>query len=81
MSEPVCFFPETSYALAEKIAAGKSLDSAKAAALRKWRSDGWTAGEGDEDHIRRCFDETVLDNEQFQQVALAVYGPVFQQVR
>ena len=81
LSEPLCFFPETSYALAEKIAAGKSLDSAKAAALRKWRSDGWTAGEGDEDHIRRCFDETVLDNEQFQQVALAVYGPVFQQVR
>lgn len=81
LTEPLCFFPEASYALAERIVAGKSQDAAKSAAVRKWRSDGWGAGEGSEAHISRCFDETALSSDAFQRVALIVYGPAFEQMK
>jgi len=79
--EPLCFFPESSRALAEQIVAGKSGALARAAALRQWRSDERRSGEGDDVHISRCFDETVMVDEKFRRIALAVYGPVFKQIK
>ena len=80
LREPLCFFPETSWALAEKIAGGKSRDLVRAATVRKWRTHGWGAGEGEEVHISRCFNEAIVDEEKFHRVALAVYGPILQRL-
>jgi exodeoxyribonuclease V gamma subunit len=76
LTGPLPFFPETSLALAEEIHGDKSLDAARTAALLQWRANKMRPGEGEEVHISRCFDETVLDDDRFRRIALAVYGPV-----
>ncbi len=81
LSEPVCFFPETSYALAESIAAGKPLDKAKSTAAGQWRPGKWHTGEGEDVHISRCFDETILNDEKSQRIALDVFGPVLEYIK
>ena len=77
---PLPFFPESSLALGEAIAAGKSSAEARNAALRQWRTGRQQPGEGDEVHVSRCFDEETLAGEGFYQIALAVYGPILRQL-
>lgn len=78
LTEPLCFFPETSYTLVKNIEDGKPVDKAKSAAFSSWRSNQRQTGEGEEAHISRCFDERVLDSNAFQEVAMAVYGPIIE---
>ncbi|MEW6078810.1 MAG: exodeoxyribonuclease V subunit gamma [Thermodesulfobacteriota bacterium] len=81
LTAPLPFFPATSLALAETIIEGKSVEAARTAAVGRWRSNDRRPGEGEDVHVSRCFDETVLDDERFRRIALAVYGPVFRHLR
>jgi exodeoxyribonuclease V gamma subunit len=77
--KPVHFFPETSLAFARAvIERNGSPEAAMGAARRVWQGDGeYWAGESDDAYYRRCFEgQDPLDDE-FRELALTVFEPLF----
>lgn len=77
LKTPLPFFPETSLAYAEALSGGKR---SEAEALRKaentWMGNDRQRGEGDDPYIRLCFGTSPPLDREFQETALAVFGPL-----
>jgi exodeoxyribonuclease V gamma subunit len=77
--KPVHFFPDTSLAYARAvIERNTSREAAVAAARRVWQTDGerW-GGESDDAYYRRCFEGQDPLDEEFRDLALTVFAPLF----
>ncbi len=81
---PVAFFPETSYAFADAIERGKSIQWALADARNSWEGTDYQIGEGQDEPVRLVYrDRSPLDSSaagyaSFQEIALAIWRPFFQ---
>ncbi len=76
LQEPLCFFPQTSYAYAEAIfVKGQSVAQAIEAARRKWYP-GYYPGEGENLYLSRSFGSDLPETTAFQETALAVFEPL-----
>ena len=85
MSEPLPFFPESSYAFAsnhphhpeeEKSDGAKNTENKGIIeARKKWVSTPYQKGEGDDSANQLCFREEPFKKPEFEQIASAVYHP------
>ncbi|MBD3239885.1 MAG: exodeoxyribonuclease V subunit gamma [Chitinivibrionales bacterium] len=76
LREPLPFFPETSYAFAEAIAAGKTTDKAYASAREAWEGGYGRGGESADAHFAQCFGPVFPRGTAFEEAALTFYGPL-----
>jgi exodeoxyribonuclease V gamma subunit len=78
LSEPIPFFPQSSFAYARSILDGKPEEAALKAARREWEGERYKSAEKDEAHVALCFrDKEPLDAE-FERFALEVFGPLLE---
>jgi len=86
LRSPLHFFPETSWAYAQKMTKdGEPVEAREDAALdaarKKWEGSNYLRGEGTDDYCRLCFsDFDPLDGE-FQELSLTIFGPLLKMVR
>ncbi len=82
LSEPVHFFPATSYEYARQILKyGKSKSYALNLADKKWNAGFNYPGESKDPYFDLCFRDTdPLDNE-FERISAEVFGPIFEHGR
>jgi exodeoxyribonuclease V gamma subunit len=78
-ARPVHFFPDTSLAYARAvIERNTSQEAAMGSARRVWQGDGeYRAGESDDAYYRRCFEDQDPLDEEFRDLALTVFEPLF----
>ncbi len=75
-SWPLPFFPECSFAYAVAAAQGKSEQERIWSAQSKWSGSAWSAGEGDEPHVRTVFRDMDPFSDPFPALAMDVFGPM-----
>jgi len=82
--KPLHFFPDSSWAYAEAVIKGKDSDKAMNSARNKWvQSDfGFGRGESQDLYFQLCFKNTDPLDEEFRNLALAVFEPIlkFEQI-
>jgi len=78
LTEPLPFFPETSFAYAQKLWQGKGKDAALKAAKAIWIGNDYNLGESDESHYRLCFKQGLELDKRFQGIAKIVFMPLLQ---
>ncbi len=74
LSEPLIFFPETSFAFVQASVDGATRDRALERAASTWRGSDFAAGEGDNPYTDLLFRGSVAFDEAFAAVAESVYG-------
>lgn len=77
LSEPISFFPESSYTYALNILE-KRQDPKKAlqAAARKWVGSDFSRGESEDPHYALCFNHTDPIDDRFGGIALDIFEPL-----
>ncbi len=77
--KPLHFFPDTSLAYARAIIErNTSQEAAMGSARRVWQGDGeYRAGESVDAYYRRCFEDQDPLDEEFRNLSLTVFGPLF----
>jgi len=82
LSEPVHFFPATSYEYARQILKyGKSKLYALNSADKKWNSGYNFPGESNDLYFDLCFREINPMDEEFERISTEVFGPIFKHGR
>ncbi|UCD89658.1 MAG: exodeoxyribonuclease V subunit gamma [Desulfobacterales bacterium] len=77
MSKPLHFFPEASYAYAQKVLLrGQSKGSALKTAKNKWVGSEFARGESADPYFERCFGKTDPLDEAFQSIAMQIFSPL-----
>ena len=81
LTRPLKFFPKTSLAYAEavlKLKPGESVNRALEKARPEWEGNAYTRSRGEKKdaYLDRCFGSTDPLDEEFQQIAEAVYQPL-----
>jgi exodeoxyribonuclease V gamma subunit len=85
LTRPLKFFPQTAWAYAEAVLAreaGRSRQDPTAVARRKWAGNPFdnAAGEREDAYFDLCFHNVDPLDEEFQQTAQAVFGPLLSEV-
>ena len=80
---PTVFFPEASHTYAEMVLQKqKTEQEALTAALRDWKGSDFKTGEADDAYVQLCFPpsrfEKDVQNGAFQETAIKIYSPVFE---
>ncbi|MBU2510278.1 exodeoxyribonuclease V subunit gamma [bacterium] len=75
---PLPFFPESSFAFAQKIAKGKSEEEGLKAATQMWHSSFLSQGEKENAYYQICFGDKVPFSRDFVELATLVFEPLFQ---
>lgn len=78
LSAPLPFFPETSYAFAAAVAAGKTREKAYAAARDAWEGGYGHGGEAADPHFAQCFGTALPTGDAFEEAALTFYTPLIE---
>lgn len=73
---PLPFMPRTSFAYAEAVSAGKTMQEARTAAAKILERNDFNTSELDDVCFGRFFDETIVDAPGFDRCARAVFGPL-----
>ena len=82
LSEPVRFFPETSYKYAHLLLLKeKSKYDALEYARKTWEGNDFTLGESSDLYFNLCFRETDPLDEEFEKVSIEIYRPIFKHGR
>ncbi|MFC1811837.1 exodeoxyribonuclease V subunit gamma [Thermodesulfobacteriota bacterium] len=78
LSEPIHFFPETSYVYAQKALKKKqSHPTALIAAQRRWQGNEFSDGESQNPYFDLLFSKLDPLGEEFKQLSVAVFHPLF----
>ena len=78
MCAPLAFMPRTSFAYAEAVCAGKTVQEARAVAAKILERGDFKTSELDDACFGRFFDESIVDAPEFDRCARAVYGPLLE---
>jgi exodeoxyribonuclease V gamma subunit len=78
MTAPLPFFPRSSLAYAQKRCAGKDHDASLAAALTQWDGNMAVKAEKDDASLAMIYRDKEPDWEEFEALALEVYGPLLE---
>ena len=86
LTRPLKFFPQTAWAYAEAVLAreaGRSRQDPTAVARRKWAGNPFdnAAGECEDAYFDLCFHNVDPLDEEFQQTAQAVFGPLLSELK
>jgi len=82
LSEPVRFFPETSYKYAHLLLLKeKSKYDALENARKTWEGNDFTPGESSDLYFDLCFRETDPLDKEFEKVSIEIFGPIFEHGR
>jgi exodeoxyribonuclease V gamma subunit len=77
LSFPQVFFPNASWKFAEQLLLkGKSVQQALQAARSVWTGSDYFRGESQDRYYRFCYDDRDTLNDDFQRLAVLVYGPL-----
>ena len=77
MSEPLHFFPESSFDYAKRMLIKKQAESvALKAAQQKWLGNDFARGESEDPYYNLCFREIDPLNEAFQNIAVSIAAPL-----
>ena len=77
MSEPLPFFPESSFEYAQRVLIKKQGDSvALKAAQQKWLGNEFARGESEDPYYNLCFGGIDTLNEAFQSIAVSIAAPL-----
>lgn len=76
MCAPLPFMPRTSFAYAEAVSAGKTMQEARTAAAQILERNDFNTSELDDVCFGRFFDETIVDAPDFDRCSRAVFGPL-----
>ncbi len=78
LTEPLCFFPDTSCTYAELVLRNGNADTAlKAARDRAWHNTFFGNGESRDSYVRLCFGGELPESDDFKTTALTVFEPLF----
>jgi exodeoxyribonuclease V gamma subunit len=78
LSEPIHFFPETSYVYAQKVLTKNQLrQSAYAAAQKRWKGTDFSYGESQDPYFSLLFGKTDPLDDAFTQLSEAIFNPLF----
>ena len=78
MSEPLHFFPESSFEYARKIILkNQSKQAALNSGKNKWTGSDFARGESEDPYFERCFGKTDPLDQEFQQISVDVFAPLF----
>ena len=77
---PLAFMPQASFAYAEALAKGKTMEQVRAAAVKRLKGNESQNSNGELDDVSfgRFFDETIVELPDFERCAREVFGPVLQ---
>ena len=82
LAKPLHFFPESSSIyLQALVLKNKSAEEALRSARNTWLGSDFKPGEGRDPYYQLCFDRTNPLDEQFQDLASGVLGPLFGHLR
>jgi exodeoxyribonuclease V gamma subunit len=79
LTEPLYFFPQTSFAFAKEIFNGKNADQALKKARMIWEGNNFIKGEKTDPYVTLCFRNTDPFNQQFFDMAKGVFLPLLKQ--
>ena len=79
LSEPLHFFPHSSFAFANEIFKGKNSDQALRKARVAWEGSDFNQGEKNDPYFRLCFKETEPFSRQFIDLAQELFLPLLEQ--
>jgi len=78
MSEPLHFFPESSFEYARKIILkNQSKQAALNSGKNKWTGSDFARGESEDPYFERCFGKIDPLDQEFQQISVDVFAPLF----
>lgn len=79
LTEPLCFFPESSMAYVESLVEKSKEDGESfVEARKKWYSVPRRTGEDENVYFKRCFGEHLPDVQSFRNLALRVFKPILE---
>ncbi|MCP4366595.1 MAG: exodeoxyribonuclease V subunit gamma [Deltaproteobacteria bacterium] len=82
LSEPVHFFPKTSYKYAHLLLEKEKITyDALENARKSWEGNDFTPGESNDLYLDLCFRETNPLDEEFEKVSIEIYKPIFEHGR
>ncbi len=77
MSEPLHFFPESSFEYACKILLkNRTKQAALNAAQRKWSGSDFSRGESEDSYFKLCFEKYDPLDEEFEKIAVEIFAPL-----
>jgi exodeoxyribonuclease V gamma subunit len=79
LSEPLHFFPHSSFAFANEIFKGKNSDQALRKARVAWEGSAFSQGEKNDPYFGLCFKETEPFSRQFIDLAKELFLPLLEQ--
>jgi exodeoxyribonuclease V gamma subunit len=82
MSEPLHFFPESSFEYARNfLLKRKSLSAALNSAKNKWTGNDFARGESEDPYLERCFGKTDPLDDKFEKISEEVFAPLLDHCR
>ena len=82
MSEPLHFFPESSFEYARKLLLkNQTLSSALSSAKNKWTGNDFARGESQDPYFERCFGRTDPLDDEFEEISEQVFAPLLDHCR
>jgi exodeoxyribonuclease V gamma subunit len=79
LTEPLSFFPQTSFAFARELFTGRDADQAMKRARIVWEGNNFLQGEKTDPYITLCFRDTDPFNQQFFDLATGIFLPLLEQ--
>jgi exodeoxyribonuclease V gamma subunit len=77
MSEPLHFFPESSFEFVRLITLkNRTQQAALKAARRKWNGSDFSRGESEDPYFERCFSKNNPLDEDFEEISMIVFSPL-----
>lgn len=82
MSEPLHFFPESSFEYASKLLLkNQTIQAASNSAKNKWTGNDFTRGESEDPYFERCFGKTDPLDQDFGKIAEQIFAPLLDHSR
>ena len=82
MSEPLHFFPESSFEYASKLLLkNQTIQTASNSAKNKWTGNDFARGESEDPYFELCFGKTDPLDQDFGKIAEQVFAPVLNHCR
>ena len=80
LTQPLPFFPNTSFAFAENLMTTGSQKHAYKEARKKWNPTYMSQGEREDVYIQTCFGVDIPEGDLFKQCSLSVFKPLLEQM-
>lgn len=79
LSEPLCFFPQTSFVYAREIHKGKNVQEARLKAGIEWEGNNYNkSGEKNDPYNRLCYKNIDLTEPLFAETAIKIFMPIIE---